>query len=64
MKEILIYAVLACSSLFIFGFAVHMLVGGLVSPRTEILLIAGACTSAAVVMLVLAWDVIRRRHDR
>lgn len=59
--EILTYAIVAASSLFIMGFVVHMLVGGLVSEDTEITLITLICTADAVAIGFMARDVIRRR---
>jgi len=62
--EILIYLVSAVSALFITGFAVHMFVGGLVSPDTEFLLIVIACIIVAGVTAYMAWDVIQRRSGK
>ncbi len=59
--EILSYAVVAASSLFIMGFVVHMLVGGLVSENTELTLIALICIIDAIAIGFMARDVIRRR---
>jgi hypothetical protein len=59
--EILTYAIVAASSLFIMGFVVHMLVGGLVSENIEIALIGLVCTIDAVAIGFMARDVIRRR---
>jgi threonine/homoserine/homoserine lactone efflux protein len=62
MKEIIFYAVIGISALFILGFSIHMLIGGLVSPQTEWRLIIAACLIGAAVMAWMAWDVIRRRR--
>ena len=59
--EILTYAIVATSSLFIMGFVVHMLVGGLVSEQTENTLIAVVCTLDVIAIGFMARDVIRRR---
>lgn len=59
--EILTYAIVAVSSLFIMGSVVHMLVGGLVSEDTEITLIVLVCTADAIAIGFMARDVIRRR---
>lgn len=59
--EILTYAIVAASSLFIMGFVVHMLVGGMVSEQTETTLIAIVCTIDAIAIGFMARDVIRRR---
>jgi multisubunit Na+/H+ antiporter MnhB subunit len=62
MKELIVYSVAAVSSLFILGYTVHMFVGGLVEPKTEIALVATACVAGALVMGLMAWDVLRRRR--
>jgi hypothetical protein len=61
-KEILIYALVAASSLFLMTFVAHMLVGGLVSPETEQLVTIGLCSLVACVIGAMAWDVARRRR--
>ena len=62
MKEIILYAIAGISSLFILGFSIHMLVGGIVSAETEKLLIALFCTAGIMVILFMIRDVIRRRR--
>jgi hypothetical protein len=62
MKELVFYAVIAISALFILGYSVHMLVGGLVSPSLERGLIAAACLLGALLIALMAWDVVRRRR--
>jgi hypothetical protein len=59
--EILIYAIVAISSLFITGYAVHMFIGGLVSPEVEYEIIAIVCLIIAGVIGYMAWDVFQRR---
>ncbi len=61
IQEILIYVIVACSSLFIMSYAVHMLVGGLVNADTESLLIELICVIGIIAMGYMARDVIRRR---
>ncbi len=61
LQEVLIYLVVAISSLFILGFSMHMLVGGLVSPDTEYLLIELICLADLAAIGYMAWDVIQRR---
>ena len=63
-KEILIYALVAASSLFLMTFVAHMLVGGLVSPETEQLVTIGLCSLVACVIGAMAWDVARRRRRK
>ncbi|MBI3901498.1 MAG: hypothetical protein HY306_00910 [Nitrosomonadales bacterium] len=64
MREILIYSIVALSSLFIMGYAMHMLVGGMVSPETEYLLIVLICLADVAAIGYMAWDVIQRRRGR
>jgi hypothetical protein len=61
IKEALVYVIVALSSLFSLGYAVHMLVGGLVSPETEKQLIIGVCLLGVAVIALMAYDVIKRR---
>jgi peptidoglycan/LPS O-acetylase OafA/YrhL len=61
-KEILIYLIVACSSLFLMTFVVHMFVGGLVSDETEGKLTIGLCAVVACFIAGLAWDAVRRRR--
>jgi hypothetical protein len=64
LQEALIYLIVALGSLLILSYAVHMLVGGLVSEETEILLIALVCVLDIGAMSYMAWDVIQRRRGR
>ncbi len=64
IQEILVYLVVAISSLFIMGFAMHMLVGGLVSYDTEVLLIALICLADLTAIGYMAWDVMQRRKRK
>lgn len=61
MKEVLVYIIAAVAGISILGYSVHMLIGGLVDPQTEQLVIVGACLLGVVVIGVMAWDVVRRR---
>ncbi|MBI5451067.1 MAG: hypothetical protein HY940_06885 [Gammaproteobacteria bacterium] len=63
MKETLLYSIAAITALFILGYSVHMIAGGLVSPATERLLITLTCLVGAAVIALMAWDVIRRRRN-
>jgi len=63
LQEALIYLAVAVSALFFMAYAVHMLVGGLVSEATEYSLMGGVCTVAGIVMVAMAWDVVRRRSS-
>jgi len=62
LQEAFIYLVVAISSLFILGFAMHMLVGGLVSEETEYFLIELICFADLAAIGYMAWDVIQRRR--
>jgi len=64
ISEILIYVVVAISALFIAGYAVHMFIGGLVSPESEYQIIALACVVIVGVIGYMTWDVIQRRSGR
>lgn len=64
MKEIFFYSIVALSALFILGFSIHMLIGGLVSPQTERWIITGACLAGVAVIAAMATDVVRRRRSR
>lgn len=61
ISEILIFLVAAICGLFVTGFAVHMFVGGLVSPEIENQLIVLICFVVACAIAYMAWDVIKRR---
>lgn len=62
LREILVYMIVAISSLLIMGFVVHMLVGGLVSPETEYTLITVVCLADVAAIGYMAWDVAKRRR--
>jgi hypothetical protein len=64
IPEILVYLVVAASSLFLTAYAVHMLVGGLVAPETEYSIMGGACLVVAAAIGFMVWDVVRRRRGR
>ncbi|MCG6933563.1 MAG: hypothetical protein LJE57_07980 [Gallionella sp.] len=64
MGEILMYLVVAISALFITGYAVHMFIGGLVSPQSELQIIVLACLMVVGVIGYMTWDVIQRRSGR
>lgn len=61
MKEALIYAIVALSSLTVLGYTVHMFIGGLVEPETEKAAIIVAVIAGAIIIGLMAWDVIKRR---
>ena len=64
MKEIIILILVAASSIFILGYSIHMLIGGLVSPNTEKWIITAACLFALAVVSFMGWDIVRQRRKR
>ncbi len=64
IKELLIYCFVATSSMILMSFVAHMLVGGLVSPRTELFVQIGLCGAVATLIGFMAWDVAKRRRGR
>ena len=64
MKEILVYGISGLASLFVFGYTVHMFVGGLVSEQTEIILITIVVLICAAVLAYIALDTVRRKRPR
>lgn len=63
-KEIFLYLIAVCTGLFICGYSVHMLVGGLVSATTEKIIIGVVCTIMAIVIGFMAYDVKKRRQEQ
>jgi len=61
MRPVLLFAAGAAASLFILGYAVHMLIGGLVRPTMEYTIIGVIVCIGASVIIWMAWDVMRRR---
>lgn len=64
LQEAFIYLIVAISSLFIMGSAMHMVVGGLVSTETEYWLIVLICVVDLIVIGFMARDVIMRRKGQ
>ena len=62
MKEIIIYCIVALSSLITLAYTVHMFIGGLVSERTENMTMAVLAAVWAVVIGLLVRDVVKRRR--
>lgn len=63
MKEIIIYLIAAIAGLTLFGYSIHMFVGGLVNSETETTIITVGCAIAATFMAAMAWDVIKGRRS-
>lgn len=61
MKEIIIYTISGCSSLFILAFTVHMFIGGMVEPQTEYTIMAIVDLTAISTMAWMARNVLRKR---
>jgi len=64
MKEIILLSSVAVSSVFILGYSIHMLIGGLVSPATEQWIITGGCLAGIAALAFMGWDIIRQRRQR
>lgn len=63
MKVLLVYGISGLASLFILGYSVHIMVGGLVAAQTETIMIIVAELIAIAVMGWMVWDVRRRRKQ-
>jgi len=61
-KEILVYIVVVCSSLFLSAYTVHMVVGGVVEEKTEYFLMGVMCLLVASAISFMAWDVYKKRR--
>jgi uncharacterized membrane protein YqgA involved in biofilm formation len=64
MKETILLIFVAISSLFILGYSIHMLIGGLVDAATERWIIAAACLAGGVIVVYMGWDILRHRRRR
>ncbi len=64
LKEIVILIIVSFSSLFILGYSIHMLIGGLVSEATERWAIIAGCSIGTVVIAFIIIDIIRQRRKR
>jgi uncharacterized protein related to proFAR isomerase len=63
-KEILVYIVVGCSSLFLSAYTVHMVVGGVVEEKTEYSLMGVMCLLVATAIGYMAWDVYKKRRNK
>lgn len=61
MKEIIIYSIAAAASLAILAYSIHMFIGGMVSAETEESAIAIGTLAGAIIIALLARDVIQTR---
>ena len=64
MKEIIILVLVACSSIFLLGYSIHMLIGGLVDETTEQFIITIACIIGGAIVAFMGWDIVRQRRIR
>lgn len=64
MKEIILYSLLAISSLVVLGYSIHMFIGGLVTPETEFKAITIGCMLGILVIGFLVIDVIKQRRKK
>lgn len=62
MKENLTYVFVALIAIFMAGYSVHMIVGGLVSKTVEKGIIAGTVLVLVAVMAFMARDLAKRKR--
>ena len=62
MKEIIVYSVVAIAFLAILAYSIHMFVGGIVSSDAEESIITVGTLVGAIVIGLLARDVVRTRR--
>jgi len=62
MKEIVIYSISGLASLFVLGYSVHIMIGGVVGEQTEMVAIVLVVLTAMGVMGWMVRDVIRQRQ--
>lgn len=62
MKENLTYVFVALIALFMAGYSVHMIVGGMVSKTVEREIIGGTVFALIIVLAFMARD-LRKRRD-
>lgn len=64
MKDFIIVSIVAISFVFILGYVVHMLIGGLVEPATEKMTIITVCTIGIGIVIYLGLDILKQRRKR
>ncbi|MDQ6998310.1 MAG: hypothetical protein R8K50_00550 [Mariprofundus sp.] len=62
MRELIIYGISGCASLFILGYTVHIFIGGLVDEQTEVISIIAVVCLGALLVGWMAWDILRSRR--
>jgi len=63
MKELLVYTVSGVGSLFILGYTVHIMIGGMVGEQTEIVAIIVAVLIGVGAIGWMVRDVIHHRQE-
>lgn len=64
MKEVVILCLVALSAVFLLGYSVHMLIGGLVTKNTESWIIGIACSVGITIITFMGWDILKQRRNR
>jgi len=64
MRELAIYSISGMASLFILGYSVHILLGGMVSEQTEMIAIGVVVLADIGAMGWMVRDVIRQRQKK
>ena len=64
MKNAIILIIVAISSLFILGYSIHMLIGGLVSEENERWAIIGVCTVGGIILTFMGIDIVKQQRNR
>jgi len=62
MKEIILYSIVAIAFLAILAYSIHMFIGGIVSSDAEESIITVSTLVGAIVIGLLARDVVRTRR--
>jgi len=62
MREMLIYGLSACASLFILSYTVHIFVGGMVSEETEMMITAVVLAIGVAAIGWMVRDILRSRR--
>lgn len=63
-REMIIYLLVAASSVLLISFTVHMFIGGVVDEETETNITLGVMAAWTVGLVGLGWDIKRKRGKR
>jgi len=63
-REMIIYLLVAGSSILLISFTVHMFIGGIVSEETETNITLGVMAVWTAGLIGLGWDIKRKRGKR